>query len=118
MILILIPILIFLTILLILAAIIYSGFLKVLEEYEKKRVHYAVMLVLDGLVLATTGVLLAASTPTNPSIAVLLGFVVLFRSLSALGSFEELRRIRIRDLEDARRAEEAGSATYTRQTPI
>ncbi len=117
MILILIPILIFLTILLVLAAITYSGFLKVLEEYEKKRVYYAVMLVLDGLVLATTGVLLAASTST-PTFAVVLGFVVLFRSLSALGSFEELRRIRIRELEDARRADEAGSATYKRQTPI
>ena len=55
--------LIFLTTLLVLAAITYSAFLKILEDYEKKRVYYAVMLVLDGLVLVvSTSALLATST--------------------------------------------------------
>lgn len=81
----------------VLAAVIYSGFLKILAEHEKRQRYYIVMLVLDGLALVASGLLLGTVGLRIRWVAGVFGVVVLFRFLSALGSYAELRKLRIRE---------------------
>lgn len=81
----------------ILVAVVYSGFLKVLAEHEKRQRYYIVMLVLDGLALVASGLLLATVGLRDRLVAGVFGIVVLFRFLSVLGSYAELRKLRIQE---------------------